>query len=678
MSKKKSRKRVPEAVQPSEPISKGGSKTRNYSLLAIVCVSVISVLLYAVYELSRPKRGIRPLERARGETAQKETSVPRATPRFYDFSNLFLKWDDLGENSMKKLKVTSNKSNIRPQDYAGPESCADCHQENFADWSNHSHRWMNALATEENVQGDFSGEAKIQYHGGTGTFFRKGNEFRMRYERDDLVREYRITQTIGSRFYQYFVGVGLEGPEPKEHDYYTADFVLPFGYWLDRKAWVPVVHIFTEAHESVRWDSLEQLKPPASARDDVEEVGAARGVIDHTQDIAVTYARSCNFCHTTFALGDMMIRNPKVIGPSLPEKYMLELDQYVSAVRPKIWDGKQAPEELPLDGLKSLIEDHFSMDAREHAVTLGVSCEACHLGCEEHTENEKSKPAFTGQNPHLFVDNSSELNTGRSPANLNAACARCHAGNRPTYAAGMSTWNSTEYSDAIKGSCYSQLTCVNCHDPHKSIGKQWTETPTQDDASCLSCHNEYRDATARSRHTHHPAGSSGDRCLNCHMPKINEGMQDVVRTHTIFSPTEPQMLAAKHPNACNLCHLEKNIEWTISYLQDWYGRRYDRQAILTGYENPTEPVGLGWLKGEHEATRLVATEAFAEQDAKWGLAAIVNQLDDPYLLNRQFAQKAVEKMAGVLLDKKFGFWYHMTAEEREPLLNVIRQELLRK
>ena len=138
------------------------------------------------------------------------------------------------------------------------------------------------------------------------------------------------------------------------------------------------------------------------------------------------------------------------------------------------------------------------------------------------------------------------------------------------------------------------------------------------------------------------------------------------------------MLAAKHPNACNLCHLKKNIEWTNSYLQDWYGRRYDRQAILAGYENPTEPVGLGWLKGEHEATRLVATEAFAEQDAKWGLAAIVNQLDDPYLLNRQFAQKAVEKMAGVLLDKKFGFWYHMTAEEREPLLNVIRQELLRK
>jgi len=40
--------------------------------------------------------------------------------------------------------------------------------------------------------------------------------------------------------------------------------------------------------------------------------------------------------------------------------------------------------------------------------------------------------------------------------------------------------------------------------------------------------------------------------MNCHMPKINEGINSLVRTHTIFSPTNPAMIEANRPNACNL------------------------------------------------------------------------------------------------------------------------------
>lgn len=643
-------------------------------LVAVVCFSVlvVTVTVVSVLQLARPTDSQRP-RRTSSDKASPEPA-PTQEPRGFQFGKLGLLWDSMPPDVRMRLKPTSVFSNIMPQDHVGPDACSECHKKNYAQWSQHPHRWMNAVANDKTVKGDFSGASQMEYLGGVATFFRSGSEFRMRFQRDDLEREYLITQTIGSRFHQYYVGIGVVGPEPQEHDYYHVDFVLPFGYWLDRKAWVPVVHIFEEKPEGERWESVELLKPSGSSQE-VDEVGTSRGVFDHSQQLGVAYARSCNFCHTTFALGDKMVRNPKRVGPSMVENTLLEMSDYVSAVHPELWSGVHAPEVLPSEGLEALIDNFVAFDAREHAVTLGVSCEACHLGCRQHAENENSKPAFIGQNPNLLVFRDSTNDTGRTPENVNATCGRCHAGKRPTYAGGMSTWNSTEHTDALRGSCYSQLSCINCHNPHESIGKAWQRTPQQDDATCLECHPRFSQPEMRSAHTHHPAGSEGDRCLNCHMPKINEGMQDVVRTHAIFSPTQPDMIEANQPNACNICHLDQSIDWTTNYLQQWYGKTFDEAKITQSYIDRSEPVGIGWLKQSHEPTRLVATEAFGEQAARWGLSQVIEQLDDPYLLNRQFAQKAVESLSGVLLDQKFGYWYYMNRKQREPLITKIRDEL---
>ncbi len=621
----------------------------------------------------------------RGSSRKEFSSIDRDAPtvdsrdlsdvRYFEFDKLALTWDTMIPQMRAPLKETSDHSNILPEDYVGPEACAGCHKENYSDWASHPHKWMNALANEESVLGDFSGTSKIEYLGGTATFFRSGDEYRMRFSRDDLNREYVITQTIGSRFHQYYVGKGVVGPEPKEHDYYKEDFVLPFGFWIDRKAWVPIVHVFDEAPDGQRWESVEQLRVPTSSTSTLD-VGSARGVIDSSQELGVTYARSCNFCHTTFAFGDFMIRNPKRIGPSLAEGTLLEMNEYIAKAHPNFWQGVEPTESMTSGELEKVIDAFVGFDAPSHAVTLGVSCEACHLGSRQHAQNEKAKPSFTGQSPHLYVFADSKNDGGRTAANINAICGRCHTGNRPTYAGGMATWNSTEHTDAMRGSCYSQLSCVKCHDPHKPTGKEWTKTPEQDDASCMSCHTKFEDRTLRRKHTGHQAGSSGDRCMNCHMPEINEGMQDVVRTHTIFSPTQPDMIHANQPNACNLCHLDKGIDWTMSYLKKWYGRDYNQVSIASNYPDRSTPVGLGWLQHSHEPTRLVAAAAFGRQEARWGLAAVIALLDDPYLLNRQFAQTSVESIASVDLNEEFGYWYFMTPQERQPIIAKIRAALV--
>ncbi len=217
------------------------------------------------------------------------------------------------------------------------------------------------------------------------------------------------------------------------------------------------------------------------------------------------------------------------------------------------------------------------------------------------------------------------------------------------FAAGMSTWNSVEYADAMRGSCYAQLQCIDCHNPHRAIGPTWTATAAADDAVCLKCHAKLEPEADRRAHTHHAAGSAGSRCLNCHMPRINEGLQDVVRTHMIYSPTRPDMIEANHPNACNLCHTDRPIDWTLAHLKEWYGRTYDAGRIAASYGKPGAPVALGWLASREPAVRLVAADALTRQRDRRALPQLINALDDGYLVNRQFAAHGLEHLLNVRL-----------------------------
>lgn len=606
-----------------------------------------------------------------GTTPGKIKYGSKEKPRHFESGLLTMVWDPIRDDVLAATHAAT-QSNIAPQDYVGPQKCVDCHAENHADWSDHPHRWMNAVAGKQTVVGDFSGDKTINYRGGIGRFFMEDGQYRMTFQRDDLVRSYEIRQTIGSRFYQYYIGIGLEGPEPKDHPYYSRNHVLPFGFWIDRGEWVPIVHVADELPEGERWEPVEQSKAPSKLSPG-EDVSVARGVDVHSVPLTLAYSHACNYCHTTFALGDMFVRLPQRLGKTLKRKTYFSLSNHVKESHPTMWDGSEPAEYFSGSEIEQMTGDFIAMEAEDQAITLGVSCEACHLGCREHAENPNIKPPMAPVSPHLHrYDDLSTAELGRTQENINTACSRCHSGSRPTFTAGMATWNSTEHSDAMKGSCYSQMSCAHCHDPHKKIGKQWTKTPQQDDESCIACHNQFRDASIRQSHTHHAPGSSGDRCMNCHMPKINEGMQDVVRTHTIFSPTNADMLETNQPNACNLCHLDKSIDWTLEYLGDWYGAEYSQFGVSSAYSNRSQPVGLGWLASEHEATRLVAAEAAGRQKATWLLPAIATLLDDPYLLNRQFAQTSIERLVDKDLAKDFGYWFYMTKEEREQPISTIR------
>jgi len=88
----------------------------------------------------------------------------------------------------------------------------------------------------------------------------------------------------------------------------------------------------------------------------------------------------------------------------------------------------------PADFTDNEIDQIFDVtkyfDASEYAVTLGVSCEACHFGAKSHAEGKRARPDFFPSSPHLFVQAAEhEIDYGRSRANLTWACGRCHVGN---------------------------------------------------------------------------------------------------------------------------------------------------------------------------------------------------------------------------------------------------------
>jgi hypothetical protein len=625
------------------------------ALLAVVLLVAAASNRESHEQLSQQPKSPDNLQQIRIDDPKFPDNPPRQF-RSFDTGRLTIVWEDIRDRFPSTTQRAGHPSNIHPTDYVGPEACVKCHKANYEAWSRHPHRRMNALASSETVKGDFSGTASMTYRGGECQFFQEGDEFRMRLERDGVVRLYRITQTIGSRFFQYYVGRGISGPEPSGHPYYGQDHVLPFGYWLERRMWVPIVHVEPEMPDERRRDPFDPA--PQSARN------------------LFVYAESCSSCHTTVPLADKMIRQPLQVGRYPPSKMKFSISSYLAEFRSEIWDGSTPAQDVSSNEVERI---RHSTEAQRLAVTLGVSCEACHLGCRAHAEGRLDKPQFLPTSHHLMLaGDPDELGMGRTRANVNWVCSRCHTGERPSYAAGMGTWNSIEFTDAALGGCYSQrhpLTCIHCHDPHEPIGLRWSKPPSVTDTVCLECHGQYADTETRREHTHHAASTRGDHCLDCHMPRVNEGLQDVVRTHMIHSPTRADMIEANHPNACNLCHLEQPMEWTLKYLDQWYGKKYASEKITAAYPHLDQPVARGWVRHDHESVRLVAAAAIAREDARWALPELIGQLDDDYLLNRQFAQIGLERMFDVRLED-FGYRFYMMCDERQAGIATVRSQLL--
>lgn len=134
--------------------------------------------------------------------------------------------------------------------------------------------------------------------------------------------------------------------------------------------------------------------------------------------------------------------------------------------------------------------------------------------------------------------------------------------------------NRMQGNDFVNSVMYTRgIACFSCHDVHGTENNADLIKPAS--VMCLECHGPRsplgpHGVTTIEEHTHHKAGSSGNECIGCHMPKIEQTIADVnVRAHTFkfIAPAEAERL--KMPNACNTCHTDKNAAWATDALKSW-------------------------------------------------------------------------------------------------------------
>ena len=107
------------------------------------------------------------------------------------------------------------------------------------------------------------------------------------------------------------------------------------------------------------------------------------------------------------------------------------------------------------------------------------------------------------------------------------------------------------------------VACTDCHDAHSARPRQ------EGDALCTRCHAA---GTYASRsHHHHPPGSRGARCVECHMPARTYMVVDPRRDHSFRVPRPDLTASLETPNACNQCHGDRSAQWAAGHFQRWYG-----------------------------------------------------------------------------------------------------------
>ncbi len=223
----------------------------------------------------------------------------------------------------------------------------------------------------------------------------------------------------------------------------------------------------------------------------------------------------------------------------------------------------------------------------------GINCETCHGPSAEHVRiGGKLKPGASPEELRILVTRTF------TPEQHNDSCSSCHAKasmltlrfspgehffdhfdlialeNPDYYPDGRDLGENYTFTSWRMNPCAakSPLHCVSCH---TSSGR-FRYAGEKSNSACLPCHAErVRQAATHSRHR---ADSPGSRCISCHMP-MTEFARMRRSDHSFRPPAPAATLAFKSPNACNLCHQDRDAAWADRLVRSWHPGNYQERQI---------------------------------------------------------------------------------------------------
>jgi tetratricopeptide (TPR) repeat protein len=223
--------------------------------------------------------------------------------------------------------------------------------------------------------------------------------------------------------------------------------------------------------------------------------------------------------------------------------------------------------------------------------SMGIGCSQCHGHMPAHAANPTNKvveaeriaKAQSIENCGSCHARREELTGAFRPGGNFDDHYRLQLADTPGvyYADGQVLMEDFEYTSfRLSRMGHKGVICLDCHNPHS--GKLLT--PAANNMLCLTCHLApgQRGAIVVDLLTHsrHKPGSTGDLCIECHMPVTHYMARDPRRDHGF---TIPDPLLTKElgiPNACNRCHtnVQETVEWAAGWTEKWYGPKMERRT----------------------------------------------------------------------------------------------------
>jgi len=245
----------------------------------------------------------------------------------------------------------------------------------------------------------------------------------------------------------------------------------------------------------------------------------------------------------------------------------------------------------------SQLSTNYDLKSNSYQTTWaepGINCETCHGPSAEHNRVMKETPK--GQQPKDMKIISLKKFT---PEQHNATCSGCHAKTSPItdyyppggrffdhydlaaledpdfYPDGRDLGENYTFTSWLMSPCAKagKINCVTCH---TSSGRYRFKAEEKANDACMPCHEkQVKNAPA---HTHHKRNSSANKCVSCHMPMTSFARMN--RTdHSMLPPAPSASIAYKSPNACNICHTDKDAAWADRYVREWHTRDYQAPAL---------------------------------------------------------------------------------------------------
>ena len=417
-------------------------------------------------------------------------------------------------------------TSVEGPSFIGVANCVTCHETEHRLWEPSHHAAAMRPATPQFVLGDFD-NATFTHHGLASTFYRKGDDYFVRTEgRDGQPHDYRVSFTFGVTPLQQYL---IEFPNGRLQ-------CLPL-CWDTRP----------KAEGGQRWFHIydqERIAPD----DPLFWTGPNQN-----------WNFMCAECHST-------------------------------NLRPRF--------DAAVDGYATSLSE------------INVSCEACHGPGEDHLAWARGKDPDADYDPldakglvvqlkdlsdSTWVQDPETRKFSRSqplPSRVELdTCARCHSRRgmlTEDYVYGKSIHNSHSvepltpamyhadgqildevyvYGSFVQSLMYHKgVRCVDCHDAHSLKLKR------DGNALCLNCHDA---SFSRVEHHFHPDPGAGTQCVDCHMSQRTYMVVDPRRDHSLRVPRPDLSLELGTPNACNDCHDDQTVQWSLDRVTEWYGPRQD-------------------------------------------------------------------------------------------------------